>query len=84
MSKKAEKVDRAAVEAPARALLTPEQVGEIYQVTGRTVRNWLEEGAIPAEVCEGRIIRFDLDAVRAALRKRARSEIRTPGKMMVI
>ena len=48
-------------------LLTPEEVGEVYQVSGRTVRDWFHAGLIPAEVAAGRVFRFDLERVRDAL-----------------
>lgn len=48
-------------------LLTPEEVGEVYQVTGRTVREWFHAGLIPAEVAVGRVFRFDLEKVKDSL-----------------
>jgi excisionase family DNA binding protein len=48
-------------------LLTPEEIGEVYQVTGRTVRDWFHAGLIPAEVAVGRVMRFDLEKVKDAL-----------------
>ena len=48
-------------------LLTPEEIGEVYQVTGRTVRDWFHAGLIPAEVAVGRVFRFDLEKVKDAL-----------------
>ena len=48
-------------------LLTPEEIGEVYQVSGRTVRDWFHAGLIPAEVAAGRVFRFDLERVREAL-----------------
>lgn len=51
----------------AERLLTPEEVGELFQVSGRTVRDWFHAGKIPAEVAVGRIYRFSLRRVREAL-----------------
>lgn len=53
-------------------LLTPEQLGKIYQVSGRTIRRWHDLGRFPAEVSEGKILRFDADAVAAGLKAHAR------------
>ena len=47
--------------------MTPEEIGEVYQVSGRTVRDWFHAGLIPAEVAAGRVFRFDLGKVRDAL-----------------
>ena len=54
------------------ALLSADQLGEIYTVSGRTVRRWHDEGRIPAEVCEGTTLRFDPDQVAVVLKNRAR------------
>jgi predicted site-specific integrase-resolvase len=53
-------------------LLSPDQLGEIYQVSGRTIRRWHDEGRFPAEVDEGKVLRFDPDQVAAVLKNRAR------------
>lgn len=53
-------------------LLSPDQLGERYQVSGRTIRRWHDEGRFPAEVNEGRILRFDPDQVAAGLKAHAR------------
>ena len=53
-------------------LLSPDQLGEIYQVSGRTIRRWHDEGRFPAEANEGKILRFDPDQVAAVLKNRAR------------
>ena len=53
-------------------LLSADEIGAIYQVTGRQVRIWAADGKIPAAVHEGKIIRFDADEVAKALAKRAK------------
>lgn len=50
---------------------TPRQVARRYSVTVPTVFNWLRAGIIPAKVAVGRIYRFDLDEVDAALKSRS-------------
>lgn len=56
----------------ADGLVTPDQLGKIYQVSGRTIRRWHDEGRFPAEVAEGKVLRFDPDQVAVALKRRAR------------
>ena len=46
---------------------TPRQVAERFAVTVPTVFNWLRAGLIPAKIAVGRIYRFDLAEVDAAL-----------------
>jgi excisionase family DNA binding protein len=58
-------------EAPSPALMTAEQIGRALGTTKKTVFEWYHEGKIPAEIAEGRTYRFDLDAVKSALKKRA-------------
>jgi excisionase family DNA binding protein len=53
---------------------TPRQVAERYAVTVPTVFGWLRAGIIPAKVAIGRIYRFDLAEVDAAL-ARHRSDV---------
>jgi excisionase family DNA binding protein len=48
-------------------LLTPDQLGEMLQVSGGTIRQWHREGLIPARVAAGRIYRFDPEQVLEAL-----------------
>jgi excisionase family DNA binding protein len=57
-----------AAQGAAPALLTAEELGVRYQVTGATVRKWFREGRIPAAVAVGRVLRFDAEEVAAALR----------------
>lgn len=49
-------------------LMTPEQVGEMFQVTGKKVLQWYHDGVIPAEVAVGKVYRFDGAAVAVALK----------------
>lgn len=56
--------------------VTARQIAARYGVTKPTVFNWLNAGVIPAEVAVGRIFRFDLDEVDAALSQRSGKTIR--------
>lgn len=47
--------------------LTPRELAAVYKTTVPTVLDWYHKGRIPAAVAVGRIYRFDLDAVKAAL-----------------
>jgi excisionase family DNA binding protein len=60
----------------AAALMTPKEIGKIYQVSADTVLRWHHEGKIPAVVAEGQIYRFDGEAVAKALQLRARQKAR--------
>lgn len=51
---------------------TPRQVADHLSVTVPTVLRWWREGVIPAKVAVGRVYRFDLDEVDAALAERSR------------
>lgn len=57
-------------EQPAN-LLTPSELGEIYKVSSKTISRWYKSGLIPAEVDQGQIVRFDREAVAAALKQAA-------------
>lgn len=46
---------------------TPRQVAEHLSVTVPTVFNWFRQGIIPAKIAVGRVYRFDLEEVEAAL-----------------
>ena len=52
-------------------LLTPAQIGQIYDVTSDTVLKWYHSGVIPAEVAQGQVYRFSADEVAAALKRNA-------------
>lgn len=62
---------------PTKGCVTARQIAARYGVTKPTVFNWLNAGIIPAKVTVGRIFRFDLDEVDAALKRR--SSIRQSG-----
>ncbi len=51
--------------------VTARQIADRYGVTVPTVFNWLRAGIIPAKVAVGRVYRFDLDEVDAALQQRS-------------
>lgn len=51
---------------------TPKEVAREFAVTSKTVLEWFHNGIIPAEVAVGKVFRFDLDRVRAALAKHAK------------
>jgi excisionase family DNA binding protein len=53
---------------PKRA--TPQEVAERLNTTPPTILAWFRKGIIPAVCAEGRIYRFDLAAVDAALAAR--------------
>lgn len=56
---------------PTKGWVTARQIAIRYGVTKPTVFNWLRAGIIPAEVAVGRIFRFDMDGVDAALKRRS-------------
>ena len=61
--------------------LTANQIGEIHNVSGRTVREWHRAGKIPATVNIGRIIRFNPEEVEAALRSIADKSSKKRGRL---
>lgn len=56
--------------SPTKDRVTARQIAVRYGVTKPTVFNWLRAGIIPADVAVGRIFRFDMDEVDAALKRR--------------
>jgi predicted site-specific integrase-resolvase len=52
-------------------LLTPQELAAELRVTSATVLRWRREGLIPSEVATDKVVRFDLESVRAALKKEA-------------
>lgn len=54
--------------------VTARKVAERYGVTVPTVFNWLRAGIIPAKVAVGRVYRFDLEEVDAALSQQSARE----------
>jgi len=65
-------------------LMTPDELGKIYKVTGRTIRQWHQDGIIPSEVNQGKILRFDPDEVAAVLKKNARKKSKQAGRLSLI
>lgn len=63
---------------PTKGRATARQIAARYGVTKPTVFNWLHAGIIPAEVAVGRIFRFDMDKVDAALAQRSGRTVRHP------
>jgi excisionase family DNA binding protein len=54
-----------------KALLTAEELAAVLKISVKSVRRAYAKGEIPVErVC--RFVRFDLDAVKAALRRKGR------------
>lgn len=56
---------------PTKNWITARQIAIRYRVTKPTVFNWLRKGIIPVEVAVGRIFRFDVEQVDAALKRRS-------------
>ena len=52
---------------------TPKEVADYFKVSLPTALDWYHKGIIPAVIAEGRVYRFDLAAVEAALREREKS-----------
>ena len=69
-------------------LLTTEELAEALNVSLRLVKKWLYDGAIPVAIREGKVIRFDLPAVKKVLAKRAAvkqpKESKNPETAMVV
>jgi hypothetical protein len=57
-------------------LVRAQIVAQQYGVTSETVRGWARRGWIPCRRAGRRPILFDMSEVDAALRRRARQEIR--------
>jgi excisionase family DNA binding protein len=51
-----------------KRLFTPAEQAAACRVTKPTLLEWYHQGIIPAEIAVGRVIRFDPDAVAAALK----------------
>ena len=69
---------------PAPAFLTARQLASALGVSRRTLTKWNQRRVIPS-VCVGRVRRYELEAVRAALRARPSSTSKaapTPGMGM--
>lgn len=52
-------------------LVTDIELAEVLSVSRNTVRNWLADGTITAAIHEPKVLRFDVDAVKRQLAKRA-------------
>jgi len=48
-------------------LLKPQDLATILNVSSRTILNWYYDGIIPARIHVGKVIRFELEPVMAAL-----------------
>ena len=59
----------------ADEILTAAEVAKIWKTTPSTILQWFHAGKIPAEMAEGRVIRFSKQAVAAALKSRAMKEV---------
>ena len=55
---------------PEKILLTKEEVADLLDVRPRTVQVWARRGLIPTVRISAKVVRFDRDAVVAALRQR--------------
>jgi len=53
-------------------LLNAKKTAAALGVSPQSIGEWLASGAITPEIHEGRVIRFNLDNVRAQLAKRAK------------
>jgi excisionase family DNA binding protein len=68
--------------APARQeLMTPAEMAAIYKVQKSTFLAWFHAGKIPAEVCVGKVLRFDAARVARALAKGAAAEVAAKTKL---
>lgn len=52
-------------------LMTDIELAEALTVSRNTIRNWHQSGTITAAIHEPGVLRFDLDAVKKSLSKRA-------------
>ena len=53
-----------------KALPTPKELASSCGTSVATVLDWYHQGRIPAEVAEGAVYRFELEAVNQALEAR--------------
>jgi hypothetical protein len=52
---------------PLEILETPQSLARKIRTTPQTINNWHRSGIIPSRIAVGRVIRFDLAEVLAAL-----------------
>jgi len=62
-----------------RQSATPEQTAGELNTSKPTVLLWAKQGIIPTVLREGRVIRFDIDQVKAALKARADKQRESEG-----
>ena len=55
-------------------LITAAEIGERLRVQPATIRLWTLDGIIPAVRISGKVIRYDVTEVIAALRKRSQQK----------
>jgi excisionase family DNA binding protein len=61
-------------------LLTPAELAEVLKVSRWTLSAWLREGKIPARVNIGKVVRYDLGDVQAALAADAAAKAKRAAK----
>lgn len=54
------------------AFVSASQAAKALGTSSATILGWYREGYFPAEIAEGRVFRFDLRKVKAALAERAK------------
>jgi excisionase family DNA binding protein len=59
----------AAMAEPITPLVNAAEIGRMLGVSARTVLSWHVQGRIPGLKIGERVVRFDINAVRAALEK---------------
>ena len=57
-------------------LLSPAELGEVFNVTGHSVLNWEAAGIIKPAIRVGRIVRYDLDDVKKSLAAATEESVR--------
>ena len=57
-------------------LLTLDELAAALNISVRTIKRWTYAGEIPVAIRSGKIIRFDLHAVRSQLEKQAKRATR--------
>jgi hypothetical protein len=62
------------------ALLTADEIGPLFRVTGKTIRQWRINGKITAEINTGHTVLFDPERVRRQLTRASRKPAGRPLK----